>query len=442
MKRKWLSALLCASMVAALAAGCGSDADSGSDSGSGSGEAKSESSDGKTTLTFWCHENEPWVKSYKEMAKKFEDANPDYKVEVQDYPFKVYNDKIQTALTSSTAGPDIVAVWGGTAPSFIESDALAEVPEDMVKELEEDYLAPTLGIYQKEGKYYGVPMEFNLEYGGMIVNKKLFGDTPYPKTWEDLRKISGEVSKKNGDIVEMKGFEMMDTDSLICNYLAMLLQQGGQYLKDDGSIDFATPEGVKAMEEILDMYKNGECDLENLTAGEYCYNDVYQDKGYMASVGSWAIGEGSGSYDLTYGEDYEYVPVPQYGEQMAFASETGWGIIIPENGANKEAAWEFVKFFSEPENLVQHNIACNQLPPRKSLLDSEEYKEAMPNVAFLLDILPSGQWMGPYNTSDMREIFNQMFIDLCQSDSPDVEGALKDASAQITEGCQISYSMK
>ena len=442
MKRKWLSALLCASMVAALAAGCGSDAGGGSDSGSGSGEAKSEASDGKTTLTFWCHENEPWVKSYKEMAKKFEDANPDYKVEVQDYPFKVYNDKIQTALTSSTAGPDIVAVWGGTAPSFIESDALAEVPEDMVKELEEDYLAPTLGIYQKEGKYYGVPMEFNLEYGGMIVNKKLFGDTPYPKTWEDLRKISGEVSKKNGDIVEMKGFEMMDTDSLICNYLAMLLQQGGQYLKDDGSIDFATPEGVKAMEEILDMYNNGECDLENLTAGEYCYNDVYQDKGYMASVGSWAIGEGSGSYDLTYGEDYEYVPVPQYGEQMAFASETGWGIIIPENGANKEAAWEFVKFFSEPENLVQHNIACNQLPPRKSLLDSEEYKEAMPNVAFLLDILPSGQWMGPYNTSDMREIFNQMFIDLCQSDSPDVEGALKDASAQITEGCQISYSMK
>ena len=439
MKRKWLSALLCASMVAALAAGCGSDAGGGSDSGSGSGETKSESSDGKTTLTFWCHENDPWVKSYKEMAKKFEDANPDYKVEVQDYPFKVYNDKIQTALTSSTAGPDIVAVWGGTAPSFIESDALAEVPEDMVKELEEDYLAPTLGIYQKEGKYYGVPMEFNLEYGGMIVNKKLFGDTPYPKTWEDLRKISGEVSKKNGDIVEMKGFEMMDTDSLICNYLAMLLQQGGQYLKDDGSIDFATPEGVKAMEEILDMYNNGECDLENLTAGEYCYNDVYQDKGYMASVGSWAIGEGSGSYDLTYGEDYEYVPVPQYGEQMAFASETGWGIIIPENGANKEAAWECV---SQPENLVQHNIACNQLPPRKSLLDSEEYKEAMPNVAFLLDILPSGQWMGPYNTSDMREIFNQMFIDLCQSDSPDVEGALKDASAQITEGCQISYSMK
>ena len=51
-------------------------------------------------------------------------------------------------------------------------------------------------------------MEFNLEYGGMIVNKKLFDDSKiaYPETWEDLRKVSQEVSRKNGDIVEMKGF--------------------------------------------------------------------------------------------------------------------------------------------------------------------------------------------------------------------------------------------
>lgn len=433
MKKKLLSMLLCVAMVGTLAVGCGSKED----------KKEAVDGDGKTVLTFWCHDNAPWVKSYKEMGKKFEEANPDYKVKVQEYPFNVYNDKIQTALTSSTSGPDIIAVWGGLAPSFIQSDALSEVPEDLSKELKEDYLAPTVGIYQKEGKYYGVPMEFNLEYGGMVVNKKLFDDAgiSYPETWEDLRKVSKEVAKQNGEVVEMKGFEMIDTDALICNYLAMILQQGGQYLQEDDSINFATPEGIKAMEEILSMVKDGECDLDNLTAGEYCYNDVYQDKGYMSSVGSWAIGEGTDSYDLTYGEDFEYVPVPQYGEKMAFASETGWGIMVPDNGKNKDAAWEFVKFFSEPENLVQHNIACNQLPPRKSLLDSEEYKEAMPNVAFLLDILPSGQWMGPYNTSDMREIFDQMFIGLCQSDNPDVEGALKEASEKITEECQIGYSM-
>ena len=400
MKKKFISALLCVAMTASLVVGCGSKADD-----------KKESSDGKTTLTFWCHENEPWVKSYKKVAEKFEKENPDYKVVVKDYPYKVYNDKIQTALTSKTAGPDIIAVWGGNAPAFIESDSLSEVPESLAKELDEDYLAPTTGIYKKEGTYYGVPMEFNLEYGGMIVNKKLFDKAgiAYPKTWDELRSVSKQVSKMNGDVSEMKGFEMIDTDALICNYLAMILQQGGQYLEEDDSINFATPEGIKAMNEIVSMVKDGECDLENLTAGEYCYNDVYKDKGYMSSVGSWAIGEGTDTYSLTYGKDFEYVQVPQYGEKMAFASETGWGLMVPKNSANQDMAWKFIEFFSNPDNLVEHNIACNQLPPRKSLLDSEKYKEAMPNISFLLDILPDGQWMGPYNTSDMRDIFKEMF---------------------------------
>lgn len=431
MKRKAAAAMALLLTVSILA-GCGS----------GSGSEKESKSEEKTTLTFWCHQNEPWVKSYEAMAEKFEKEHPEYTVEVQDYPYNVYNEKIQTAITSSTAGPDIIAVWGGMAPNFIGTDALSEVPEELAKELDEDYMEPTVGSYKKDGKYYGVPMEYNLEYGGMIVNKKLFDESglSYPTTWEELRDISKSVSVKNGDIVEMKGFEMFDTDSLICNYLAMILQQGGQYLGEDGSVNFATEEGVTAMNEILSMIKNGECDLTHLTDGEYCYNDVYQDKGYMSSVGSWAIGEGTDTYGLEYGTDFEYVQVPQYGSQMAFASETGWGLIVPENGANKEAAWEFVSFFSEPENLVEHNIACSQLPPRKSLLTNETYIEEMPHVSFLLDILPNGQWMGPYNTSDMREILNQTFLNLCQEDHPDVEGALKEASEKITSECKYDYS--
>lgn len=431
MKRK-MAAALALLMTASMLAGCGSDSSSEGD----------KNSEGKTTLTFWCHQNEPWVKSYEEMAEKFEKENPEYTVDVQDYPYDVYNEKIQTAITSSTAGPDIIAVWGGMAPNFIGTDALSEVPEDLAKELDEDYMEPTVGSYKKNGKYYGVPMEYNLEYGGMVVNKKLFDEAglSYPTTWEELRNVSGSVSVQNGDLVEMKGFEMFDTDSLICNYLAMILQQGGQYLEEDDSVNFATTEGVTAMNEILDMIKNGECDLTHLTDGEYCFNDVYQDKGYMASVGSWAIGEGTDTYDLEYGTDIEYVSVPQYGSQMAFASETGWGLIVPENSKNKDAAWEFISFFSEPENLVEHNIACSQLPPRKSLLTNEKYIEEMPQVEFLLDILPNGQWMGPYNTSDMRAILNQTFLNLCQEENPDVESALKEASEQITAECKYDYS--
>ena len=44
--------------------------------------------------------------------------------------------------------------------------------------------------------------------------------------------------------------------------------------------------------------------------------------------------------------------------------------------------------------------------------------------------------------NQMRDIFIDMFMDLCQSETPDVKAALKEASEQITETCKINYSME
>lgn len=435
MKKRILSMLLCSAMIASLAMGCSSNTSTEStDAEGGDGE--------KTTLTFWCHENEPWIKSYEAMAEKFEEANPEYDVVVESYPMSVYGDKIQTALADGTGGPDVIAIWGGMAPAYIKSDGLSAVPDELAADMDEDFMEPTVGIYKKSGTYYGVPMEYNLEYGGMVVNKKLFEEAglEYPETWEELRSVSKQVAKVNGDVVEMGGFECIDGDALINNFLAMILQQGGSYLEEDGSVNFATEEGINAANELLSIVKDGECTLENLSAGEYCFNDVFQDKGFMSSVGTWAIGEGTDSYGLTYGEDFEYVPVPQYGDEMAFTSESGWGLIVPANSANVDAAWDYVKFFTDPDNLIEHNIACNQLPPRTSMLDNEKYLEEMSNISFILDILPYGKWRGPYAASDMNALFDQMFIDLCQSENPDVEAALTEVSQQITEQCALGYT--
>jgi multiple sugar transport system substrate-binding protein len=423
-----------ASLAALAATGCGSTSSS----------AGSGSSDGKTTLQFWCHENQVWTSSYQKVAEEFEKANPDCHVEVTSYPYKVYVDKIQTALSSGENLPDIIAVWGGMAPDFIETDALAPVPDDIAEELESDYLAPTVGIYKKEGTCYGVPEEFNLEYGGMLVNKKLFDEAglSYPTTWKEMRELSAKVAKRDGDVNTMSGIELVDTDALICNYLAMILQQGGSYYDADGNVNLATAEGIAAMKEMVSTVKDGDNDLRHLSDGDYDYVDVFEGKAYGAAKGPWAIAEGTDNYGLKYGEDFEYAPMPLYGEKQAFVAETGWGLIVPAKGANVDRAWDYVKFFSEPENLVQHNIACYQLPPRTSLLNSDEFKNALPEMAFILDILPYGQWFGPFNTSDFRTIFNNGFITLCESDDPDYEGVLKDISEQVTNTCKISYSME
>lgn len=64
----------------------------------------------------------------------------------------------------------------------------------------------------------------------------------------------------------------------------------------------------------------------------------------------------------------------------------------------------------------------------------------MPQVDFLLEILPDGQWMGPFNTSTMREIFNEEFINLAQSDDRDVKAVLQSVSEEINNTAKISYT--
>lgn len=434
--KRVMASVLAASLSTIALAGCGSN---------GSTEGSEEAESDKTVINFWCHTNEPWIKSYEAVIEKFEEEYPEYDVKLTDYPYEQYSEKIQTSLTSNDGAVDVVAVWGGAAPEFIETDALAEVPEELEKDIREDYLEPAIGIYEKEGKLYGVSMELNLALGGLLVNKNLFDDAglEYPETWEEMRAISKQVAKKNGDVMEMRGFDMIDTDALIGNYLSMILEQGGQFINEDNSLNFATPEGIKAMEEIIGMVKDGETDLENLINGEYAFHDVYEGKSYMSGQGPWVIGEGTDTYELTKGEDFDYIEMPVYaGDELKLVAETGWGLVVPSGSKQQEAAWKFVEFFISPEVLVEHNIACSQIPPRKSLLDNEQYKEGMPDVIFLLDDLEDIQWMGAYNTSAWREIFNAKFIELCNTDNPDVETALAEISEQITAECQISYSTK
>ncbi len=425
MKRKRITALL---LVVSMTAGLGLSACSGSESG------ESSSSDGdKTTIQFWCHTNEAWNNAYQEMFDKFEEENPEYEVVMTDYPYSDYNQKIQTSLMSDSEGADVYQMWGGWELDFASTGALEPLPDDLREELLEDYFEPTYQAYEYEGEYYGIPTEFNLEYGGMIVNKPLFEEEglEYPTTWEELRSISDQLAQSADGVISMRGFDFVDEDALIYNYLAMILQLGGQYLQDDGSIRLDTEEGIAAMEELKSMIDAGYTDFSSFSAGVGTSSYVFEGKGSMASVGSWAISDGEESYDLTLGVDFDYVAVPLYGDEMAFVAESGWGLAVPVNANEKDAAWELVRFLSDPENLKELNLACQQIPPRQSLAEDEEMIEAMPDTAFLLDILDGGQWIGPYNTTTLKEELSATFRTICE-EGADIETALAECSEAMS----------
>ena len=395
----------------------------------------------QTVVKFWGHHNEAWPESYKILIAEFEAANPDIKVEYTSFPYEDLEAKIQTALIAGDVGADVYEVWGGWMLDFIDAGALSETPEEFVAELREDAYAPVLGTLQKDGKIYGAPVEFNNEYGGMLVNKALFAESglEYPTTWAEVIDIAKQVAVQNGEVMEMRGLEFAHRDGLITNFFSMILQKGGTYMDAGGKLNFNTPEAIEAMTELVSYIKddkvtNLDMTYETMTGiegqGLLCMDELY-----MLVRGPWVISECEESFGKELGVDFDFIPQPPFypdsGIPQNWVAETGWSLCVPKSTQVADAAWRFIAFIYEPENLVRHNIKCAQIPPRASVVNDPLYLEMMPYMKPLLDLLPDGQFIGPFNTDVVKEYLVQMFGALAADDG--TYASVEDALAKLTE---------
>jgi len=376
----------------------------------------------KIVLKYWAHQNEGWNKSHNDIVARFNASQDRIEVKTEFFPYDDFQAKTQTSLIAKEGGADIYEIWGGWAADFAPTGALAEVSPELAKQIEEDYMAPTYGTFTWEGKYYGVPLEFNIESGGLLVSKTLFEQygEAYPTTWDDMIRIAQAHSESDGALMNMKGFDFVTWDNVMYTWISMILSSGGSYLREDGTLNLTSPEAVKAMEDLVGYVKTTPItNVDPLVGGgdnEGHYN-LAEGRGLMVARGPWVLSELSEIYGLQLGTDIDYIPMPWYGDKVAFAAETGWGLAVSSASPNQEAAWEFIAFMTQEENIIPHLIACGMLPARKSLLDNEAYLAAMPHVKPLIDILPEGQYLGYFNTDVFKENINNTFIELTTTDT-------------------------
>jgi multiple sugar transport system substrate-binding protein len=77
--------------------------------------------------------------------------------------------------------------------------------------------------------------------------------------------------------------------------------------------------------------------------------------------------------------------------------------------------------------MLQHNVICAQVPPRRSVAQNPEYLRQAPFMAPVLSILQYGRFIGPFNTEVLKANLSQVFISLCTRDGTyaSVEAALR-----------------
>jgi multiple sugar transport system substrate-binding protein len=249
-----------------------------------------------------------------------------------------------------------------------------------------------------------MPKEFNLENGCMLVNPAILqeiGVTEQPATWQEM--IDNAVKATTYDAqgrITRAGFQFTDNDTVTFLFLAMILQQGANYWADDGvHVNFQTDAAKKAWQDEIDLITKYHVDDETSYAGDR-YIWFFQGNAAMSMRGPWVIPEGEEQFP---GLDFDYVNLPVYaGTENLFAAETGWSDVVNVKAAPevKEAAWKFIDFMAQPDNLRFWNLTTYTLPSLKSMQNDPEILKQIPLLKAAFDVLPYGRWVGPVHNRD------------------------------------------
>ena len=404
-------------------------------------------SDKGTTVQFWGHVNNAWNESHKAIINRFNAAQSEIKVVPTFFPYDDFEAKIQTSLIARSGAADIYEIWGGWGLDFVAGGRLNPVPLDIVSDLMEDSYEPVLGAFRgKDNRYYGVPVEFNNEYGAMLVNKKEFQrlGIPYPTTWDEIVDVARRTTVKRGDVFEMRGLDFTTDDTLTHTFLSMILSRGGQYWVN-GRFKLTTPEAEEALQTLVNWVVVDQ--LTNTDSATGAQGDeidgahfLGQNNAMIVPRGPWVISLLDEEYGKTYGVDFDYIKFPFYSRIQAFTAETGWSMCVPSNTKVAEEAWSYVRYFLRPENLMQHNINCAQIPPRRSVVANPNFVRQLPYMAPLLDILQYGKYIGPFNTDVLKLSLRATYVSLCLRDGKyaNVAAALAALERQLNTDLKLN----
>ena len=362
------------------------------------------------TLRVWTHQNESFNNAYHALAKAYMAKHPNVKIKFETFDYDTYIQTLQTAIPAGTEA-DVLQMFGSWVCSYAKGGNLAEVPADMltVDKAQEMFFAPPIGGYICDSKLYGVPEEFNIEYGAAMVNTKLadqVGATNYKqgwKTWDDLISDAKKLTVFKDGAMTRAGFMFTHADGISTMFYSLILQYGGQYLEGN-TFKVNTPEGKKALSLMKRFVDEKVVDPVLFNDDENWVGDAYFDQMVgIAVVGPWVIPEYKSDYpDVV--KVTKYVKLPYEGDKPVFAAASGWGLTVSNHSKAKDAAWDFVKFVTlNADNALLWNMETGTLPAMKDNAKGasrEKLVKKFPYFEPFLEILPYGKYEGAFPDRD------------------------------------------
>ncbi len=327
--------------------------------------ARSRTTGRPITLEVWLTDWEQGTQRLfnDELVPAFEAANPDIAVNVQYLDWRVFTEKL------------IAAHAGGVLPDIYQAGAEYVAPlatKGMALELDkyvatwgqrDDFYDSAWGTVSYQGKTYGVPVLSAPQT--LMYRKDMLADsgiTNGPTSWEDLEQIAMKATKRDGDKFVISGF---NARPIWQQYVWFLFQNGGDVFTQDGKIVVNSPEAVEALEYFSRLFNQDKVASKSSIAaptanvGAMAANLVAMQLGNQLTVRDFRQNNPAKSSDLVVAE-----PISK--KSQVTTNWTDW-LAISKQSKNPDAAWKFIAFVADKDNLLKYNETMYFIPPRKSL---------------------------------------------------------------------------
>ncbi|MDH6109128.1 arabinogalactan oligomer/maltooligosaccharide transport system substrate-binding protein [Kitasatospora sp. MAP12-15] len=377
MRRGIAASALVAALAVSLAA-CGS-----------SGSSSSTAANGPVTITYWDTSNATnEAPTYQDVAKKFEAANPNIKVNFVNVPFDSAQNKLQTAMGSKGA-PDVFRSDVGWTAAFAKAGYLT--PLDGTPALADSaaFQPSLLKQASYQGKTYGVPLVTDTL--GLLYNKALFakaGITAAPTTWDALKADAATVKAKTG----VDGFEMRAGDGYYA--MPLLFGEGTDMVNAAAKkITVNSPQAAAAVETYKSLFTSPGTVKADLTSDGYAHMMDAFNTGKVAAIinGPWEITniyQGSAFTDKA-NLGIAAVPAGSAGKPGAPTGGHNIDVYAGSDAAHQAAAEKFAAFMTSAASQTEIAQKNSTLPTR-----SDAYTPALtadPGIAGFQAILPVAQ---------------------------------------------------
>lgn len=369
MKKKLVSMLLCAAMAATLTAGCGSDS-------SGESGEKSSSSGESKEITFMAPD---WANPGDELLAEFTEETG-ISVIFNEVSWDDIRDKVSIAASGGEAAADVIEVdwsWVGEMNSagWLE-------PIEMTDEDKEDM--PTLETFTIDGEILAVP--YANDYRIAYYNKEHFeqaGITEVPETWDEVYDALKKI--KEAGIVEYPYTMPMNADeSATTSMMWMAFSRSGQVFNDDDTLNEEAVMDALTFENQL--VQDGFVDPASISFnGMDCYRKITSGEASFMVGPTKFVGISNDPEQCS--EIGNIVPILLPGtdgtspQTMALPEAVG----ITSFSENKEAAQEFVKWYSSADVQKRMYAVNSSIPTRNSVLAEMVEDGTFENAGAMLD---------------------------------------------------------